>query len=352
MKVQITPKCSVSNYSKPYIIAEIGANHNGDMELAKKIIDAAVDCGCDAVKFQSWTPESLISAEEYDRNQTYDDSPKKHFGSLKEMVTRYYLRPEQHHELNEYCKEKQIDFCSSPFSNSEIDLLIELDVPFLKIASMDINNTALLKYAGKTMKSIIISTGMSTISEIEKAVETVFEEGNTNVVLLHCISIYPPDDDGIHLRNISMLQQKFDIPVGFSDHSFGVAIPLASIALGACVIEKHFTLDKSLPGWDHEISADPQEMKLICDGSKRISEAMGNYERTVSAEEEEKKKRFRRSIVLTKKLQKGSLITESDLAFKRPGTGIAPNEYGSLLGKTLNVDVEKDTLLQWRFFEL
>jgi N-acetylneuraminate synthase len=351
MKVQLSPKKEVYNFCEPYIIAEIGANHNGDMDLAKKMIDSAVECGCDAVKFQSWTPKSLIAKEEYDRNQSYDDSPKKHFGSLKEMVEKYYLRDDQHVELKEYCKAKGVDFCSSPFSNEEVDLLVKLDVPFLKIASMDINNIPFLKYAAKTMKPLVISTGMSTLSEIETAVNTVKSEGNNNIVLLHCISIYPPKDKDIHLRNITMLQQAFDLPIGFSDHSFGASIPLASVALGACIIEKHFTLDKDLPGWDHEISANPVEMKTICEDSKKIAAALGNVFRTVSDEEEQKKSKFRRSIVSSKKLKKGDIITETDLAYKRPGTGIPPNEYSYLIGRKLNTDLEEDSLFTWNNFE-
>ena len=322
MKIQLSPNKEVYNFCEPYIIAEIGANHNGDMDLAKKMIDSAVECGCDAVKFQSWTPKSLIAKEEYDRNQSYDDSPKKHFGSLKEMVEKYYLRDDQHEELKNYCQEKGVDFCSSPFSIEEIDMLVKLNVPFLKIASMDINNIPFLKYAAKTMKPIVVSTGMSTLAEIETAVQTIRNEGNQNIVLLHCISIYPPKDKDIHLRNISMLQQAFNLPIGFSDHSFGASIPLASVALGACVIEKHFTLDKDLPGWDHEISANPVEMKTICEDSKKIAAALGNVYRTVSDEEEQKKSKFRRSIVSSKKLTKGDVIKETDLAYKRPGTGI------------------------------
>lgn len=351
MKVQLSPKKEVYNFCEPYIIAEIGANHNGDMDLAKKMIDSAVECGCDAVKFQSWTPKSLIAKEEYDRNQSYDDSPKKHFGSLKEMVERYYLRDDQHVELKEYCKAKGVDFCSSPFSNEEVDLLVKLDVPFLKIASMDINNIPFLKYAAKTMKPLVISTGMSTLSEIEAAVNTVKAEGNNNIVLLHCISIYPPKDKDIHLRNITMLQQAFDLPIGFSDHSFGASIPLASVALGACIIEKHFTLDKDLPGWDHEISANPVEMKTICEDSKKIAAALGNVFRTVSEEEEQKKSKFRRSIVLEKALKKGDIIKESDLAYKRPGTGIPPNEFLYVIGRKVNQDLEIDSVLNWNCFE-
>lgn len=351
MKIQLSPNKEVYNFCEPYIIAEIGANHNGDMDLAKKMIDSAVECGCDAVKFQSWTPKSLIAKEEYDRNQSYDDSPKKHFGSLKEMVEKYYLRDDQHEELKNYCQEKGVDFCSSPFSIEEIDMLVKLNVPFLKIASMDINNIPFLKYAAKTMKPIVVSTGMSTLAEIETAVQTIRNEGNQNIVLLHCISIYPPKDKDIHLRNISMLQQAFNLPIGFSDHSFGASIPLASVALGACVIEKHFTLDKDLPGWDHEISANPVEMKTICEDSKKIAAALGNVYRTVSDEEEQKKSKFRRSIVSSKKLTKGDVIKETDLAYKRPGTGIPPNEYSYLIGRKLNTDLEEDSLFNWNNFE-
>ena len=351
MKVNLTSKKTVFNFCEPYIIAEIGANHNGDMELAKKMIDSALACGCDAVKFQSWTPESLISKEEYNRNQTYDDSPKKHFGSLKEMVEKYYLRDDQHAELKEYCEGKGVDFCSSPFSNKEVDLLVKLDVPFLKIASMDITNIPFLKYAAKTMKPIVVSTGMSNMAEIETAVKTIQAEGNNQIVLLHCISIYPPKDNDIHLRNITMLQQAFDLPIGFSDHSFGASIPLASVALGACVIEKHFTLDKDLPGWDHEISANPEEMKTICQDSKKIAAALGNAFRIVSEDEEQKKGKFRRSIVSAKNLAKGHVITESDLCYKRPGTGIQPNEYQYVVGRKLKEAVTEDFLFNWNNFE-
>lgn len=353
MKVQLTEKKEVYNFCTPYIIAEIGANHNGDIELAKKMIDSAVECGCDAVKFQSWTPESLIAKEEYDRNQSYNDGDggKKHFGSLKEMVEEYYLTPEEHIVLRDYCKEKRVDFCSSPFSEGEVDLLVELGVPFLKIASMDINNIPFLKYVARANKPIILSTGMSTLAEIETAVSAIKEEGNNNIILLHCISIYPPKDQDIHLRNITMLQQSFDLPIGFSDHSFGASIPLASVALGACVIEKHFTLDKDLPGWDHEISADPIEMKVICEDSKKINLALGNLFRSVSSDEEAKKAKFRRSIITSKDLVKGTILSEKDIVYKRPGTGIPPNEYKFVIGRKINKDLSADTVINRNDFE-
>jgi len=346
MKIKINDTKEVYDFCEPYIIAEIGANHNGNMELARTMIDSAVSCGVDAVKFQSWTPDSLISTEEYQRNQTYDDSPKKHFGSLKAMVDEYYLRDEQHAELNEYCKGLGVDFCSTPFSGPEVELLESLNVPFYKVASMDINNHRLLKHISEKGKTVILSTGMSTMGEIEQAIKTVEETGNNNIVLLHCISIYPPLHEDIHLRNITTLQRAFGYPVGFSDHTIGTSIPLASVALGACVIEKHFTTDKDMEGWDHEISADPAEMEVICQESKNVAKALGSFGRTVSQAEEEKKLKFRRSIVVNKDLPRGHLLTEVDLDFKRPGTGIAPDETALVLGRQLKHDLVGDSLIK------
>jgi len=347
-KVKIADK-EIQNYSEPFIIAEIGANHNGDMDLAKKMIDSAVECGADAVKFQSWNPKSLISKEEYEKNQSYDDSPKKHFGSLKEMVEKYYLREDQHFELNEYCDSKNVVFCSSPFSKSEVDLLERCEVPFYKVASMDINNFQLLDHIATKGKPVILSTGMATLGEIEKAIERLDKGNSHDIVLLHCISIYPPEFKDIHLNNIQTLHQAFGLPVGFSDHTIGTSIPLASVALGACLIEKHFTIDKNLPGWDHEISADPEELKIICEESKNVSRSLGSYHRTVSQAEEEKKKKFRRSIVVNKDLPKGHVLSQDDLTSKRPGTGISPDMSEVLIGRELIVDVEEDSLLYWDY---
>lgn len=337
----------IKNYGEPYVIAEIGANHNGNIELAKKLIDKAVECGADAVKFQSWTPTSLICKEEYDKNQTYNDSPKKHFGSLKAMVEKYYLREEQHFELKEYCDKIGVDFCSTPFSKEEVDLLMKLNVPFIKVASMDINNLELLRYMAKQNKPIILSTGMSTLGEIEKAVEVIEEEGNNQIILLHCISIYPPAYEDINLNNILMLEKTFNYPVGFSDHTIGTSIPLAAVALGSCIIEKHFTLDKDMPGWDHEISADPEELEVICKESKNIVKSMGNFKRIVSEAEKEKLKKFRRSIIIARNMKKGEEIKLEDLEFKRPGTGIRPDELSYVIGKVVIRNIEKDEILKW-----
>jgi sialic acid synthase SpsE len=341
----------VKNFSVPYVIAEIGANHNGDMGLAKKMIDSAKSCGCDAVKFQSWTPDSLIAREGYDRNQQYNDSPKKHFGSLKEMVEKYYLRPEQHIELKKYCDSLDITFFSTPFSVKEADFLEELGVPFYKIASMDINNLLLLKHIARKNKPIIMSTGMATLAEIENAVRTIESEGNHQIILLHCIAIYPPAYEDINLNNIPMLRQTFGYPVGFSDHTIGVSIPLASVALGGCVIEKHFTLDKDLPGWDHAVSGSPEEMRIIVEESRNISKALGTYRRVVSQAEEEKKLKFRRSVVASEDFKRGHVLTENDLLYKRPGTGIRPDEARYVIGRKLKRDLSTDDLARWEDLE-
>jgi N-acetylneuraminate synthase len=331
----------------PYIIAEIGSNHNGDMNLCRRLIDSAVDAGAHAVKFQSWTESSLISKEEYDRNTEYSDK-KKHFGSLRDMVKAYQLTADQHLEAHAHCKSRGIAFCSTPFSEEESDLLEKIDVPFYKIASMDVVNLPLLKHVARKQRPMIISTGMASLAEIEQAVETVRVAGNEKIVLLHCVSIYPPDYDMIHLRNMAMLQQAFDLPVGFSDHTLGTAIPLAAIALGACVIEKHFTLDKDMEGWDHAISADPVELRTIVDEGKNIFIAMGSSKRIVTEAELEKRKKFRRSLVARGALRKGHLISNEDLDAKRPGTGISPDELPYVVGRTLLKDLQPDQLISWK----
>lgn len=341
----------IKNIKYPYIIAEIGANHNGNMEIAKKLIDVAKECGSDCVKFQSWTPSSLIAKEEYERNVKYNDSAKKHFGSLREMVEAYYLREDQHFELKKYCNESNIDFSSSPFSNEEVDLLMKLNVPFIKIASMDINNLSLIEYAAQTGMPIVLSTGMSDLSEIEVAIKTIEKQNNFQIILLHCIAIYPPKFEDINLNNIIMLKQTFGYPVGFSDHSFGTHIPLAAITLGACIIEKHFTLDKNMSGWDHEISANPIELRQIVQYGKEIVTSLGGFKRVVSTDEFLKRAKFRRSIVLSRDMKRGDILDKNDLLFKRPGTGIPPNELPYVIGRKLVHDIFLDKILSWKDLE-
>ncbi|MCD4734809.1 MAG: N-acetylneuraminate synthase family protein [Bacteroidales bacterium] len=335
----------------PYIIAEIGSNHNGDMQLCKKLIDSAKSCGADAVKFQSWSSSSLICKAEYARNTDYADK-KKHFGSLEEMVEQYQFTPEQHHEIEAYCREKDITFLSTCFSVEDVDLLDSLNVPAFKIASMDINHVSLLKYIASKNKTVILSTGMSTLGEIENAVSILQNGGAGPVALLHCLSLYPPSYDAINLRNIHTLQRVFDIPVGFSDHTFGISIPLAAIATGACIIEKHFTLDKNMEGWDHAISADPSELEQIVKEGRNVWKSLGSYKRIVGMDEIAKSHSFRRSIVVKHTMKAGDVITENDLDFKRPGTGIRPDKIQYVIGCKLITDIKDDEILLWKHLKI
>jgi N-acetylneuraminate synthase len=330
----------------PYIIAEIGSNHNGDMELCKHMIDEAKRCGADAVKFQSWSKKTLISKAEYARNTTYADT-HRHFGSLEQMVEKYQFTAQQHHEVADYCKQVGIHFMSSAFAVEEVDLLASMDTPAIKVASMDINHLPLLTYMAASGKPIILSTGMSSMAEVATAMQTLQENGAKEISLLHCISIYPPEYKDIHLNNMKTLEQTFGVPVGFSDHSIGTAIPLAAIALGACIIEKHFTTNKQMEGWDHWISADSAELELICREGKNIFQSLGSSTRIVSEAEIAKRSKFRRRAVLTRAMKAGEVVTLSDLDFKRPGTGIHPNEYMFVLGRKVNKDLEAEAELEW-----
>jgi N,N'-diacetyllegionaminate synthase len=330
----------------PYIIAEIGSNHNGDMDLCKRMIDEAKRCGADAVKFQSWSKNSLISKAEYSRNTAYADT-HRHFGSLEAMVEKYQFTAEQHFEVAAYCKKVDIHFMSSAFAPEEVDLLASMDTPAIKVASMDVTHLPLLAHMAKSGKPIILSTGMASMAEVATAMQTLQDNGAKEISLLHCISIYPPEYKDIHLNNMKTLQDTFDVPVGFSDHSIGTAIPLAAIALGACIIEKHFTTNKDMEGWDHWISADPAELEVICREGNNIFHALGSFTRIVSEAELAKRSKFRRRIVLKRAVKAGETLTFEDLDYKRPGTGISPNECPYVVGRKINKDLEADAELEW-----
>ncbi len=336
----------VGSGEPPYLIAEIGANHNGDMDLCRRLIDEAKAAGADAVKFQSWSASSLISEAEYQRHTSYGDT-KKHFGSLREMVARYQLSPDQHDEAAAQCRAAGVDFLSTPFSPAEVDLVVALDVPAIKVASMDIVHLPLLEYIGRTGRPVLLSTGMATTAEIARAVDTLRAAGTSELVLLHCVSIYPPDPGSINLRNMTGLRQAFGLPVGFSDHTIGTAVPLAAVALGACVIEKHFTLDKELEGWDHAISADPAELAAVAAGGRMVWAALGATARTVGEAELAKRRQFRRRVVLRRALAAGELLTFDDLDFKRPGTGIGPDETSYVVGRRAARDLPREHELEW-----
>ena len=237
------------------------------MDLCRRLVDAAVDCQVDVVKFQSWTDRSLLSRKD-----------KENSDFLKE-VRKYQLTPEQHLEIQAYCKSKGMTFFSTPFSMEEADMLEKMDVPFFKVASMDINHLPVLRHIARKGRPMIVSTGMATLDEIHRAMGVIRGEGNKQVVLLHCVSLYPPDFNVVNLRNIRMLSDVFEVPTGFSDHTMGIGCSLAAVSLGACVIEKHFTLDKNMEGWDHAVSADPASMAMIVQEARNIWRAMGSYQR-------------------------------------------------------------------------
>ncbi len=334
----------------PYVIAEVGSNHNGDMDLCRRLVETAARCGADAVKFQSWDKRTLIGKAEYARNTQYADK-KRHFGSLEEMVERYQFSPAQHATVAGWCRELGIEFLSSAFSPQEVDMLEGLGVVCHKVASMDVNNLKLLECFGRTGKPVLLSTGMASLGEIEKALSVLDTAGSGPVALLHCISVYPPDYRDIHLRNLATLATAFDRVVGFSDHTIGTAIPLASVAVGSCIIEKHFTLDKGLDGWDHWISADPAELEAIVREGRNIVLALGSSVRTVSAAEMRRRPMMRRRILVARTMKKGDVLSEGDLDFKRPGNGIAPDEARYVVGRRLARDVEPDHELEWTDLE-
>ncbi len=330
----------------PYVIAEIGANHNGETGLALRLIDEAQACGADAVKFQSWSRSSLISSAEYRRNTRYGPDGNGHDG-LEAEVERYQLSEEQHRAIAAHCDQRGITFLSSVFSPREVALVDEIGAPAFKVASMDVNNLPLLACVARRGKPVLLSTGMASLGEIERAVGVLSREGAGAVILLHCVSTYPTPPADVHLRNIPMLSQTFDVPVGYSDHALGAAVPIAAAALGACVIEKHFTLDRAMPGWDHAISADPAELRTITAGARDAFLALGTGVRRVGPTEIEKRRAFRRRAVAARALARGARLTLDDLDFKRPGTGIGPDEVGYLIGRTLARDIDADDELDW-----
>jgi len=337
--------------NKPLIIAEIGANHNGDMTLAKELIDQAKLSGADAVKFQSWGIDSIESRMNYEMNHNYNDK-KKHFGSLYEMVNEYSLTVENHIELANYCKEHEIFFLSTPFTIEEVDLLNDLGVPLFKVASMDIDNFWLLEHIAKTGKPILLSTGMSSLKEIIEAVEFIESNNCKEIVILHCVSLYPTSEEKVNLNNISLLKNVFpNLTIGFSDHTLGLSASVGAVALGAMVVEKHFTINKDLPGWDHSISADPKEFSEMATNINNVFRQLGSYHRVISEEETIKKIAFRRSAFSKRKLLKGQVIIDSDITFKRPGGYISPAEVKYLVGRKLNKTLDEGDLIKWEDLE-
>ena len=322
---------------KPYIIAEMNTSHFGNIETAKEMIKSAKKCGCDCVKFQSWSADSLYSKTYYDENPI-----------AKRIFNKFAFDENQLKDLAAYCNKLGIDFSSTPYSEKEVDFLInECNAAFIKVASMELNNYPFLEYIGKTNAPIILSTGMGDLSEIKKAVQTIEKTGNKKICILHCISIYPCETSTINLNNIVGLKREFPkYHIGYSDHSVGTEIPSAAIALGACVIEKHFTLDKSKIGMDNQMASEPTEMETLVKNCSNVQIALGSETRVVNSEEIEQRKNMRRSIIFKNSLKSGDTVTIDDLYVKRPGTGYPPEKIHELVGKVVARDVEADTLIK------
>ena len=336
----------IREYRKPYIIAEIGSNHNGNMELAKRLINAAKECGADCVKFQSWSKDTIFSKKVYENNFfLQDDYRNRPDYTLEEIVDKYSIDREDHYMLKAYCDSIGIEFNSTPFSKREVDLLAdELKVSFIKIASMDLNNIPFLKYVANKGLPVVLSTGLCNLADVSNAVNCLKENGCDNIVLLHCVSIYPPENNMVNLNNIDMLRQTFNCKIGYSDHTLGTIAPILAMGKGVCIIEKHFTIDKNMEGWDHKISANPEELSIICKAAETAYKMLGSYQKVVN-ENKERRDAFKRSIVAATDIKEGDAFNENNLDFKRPGTGLEPKYYELLEGRIAKRDITKDSLI-------
>ncbi len=326
----------IGKNSKPYITAEINACHNGSLETAKKIIDEIKLSNCDCAKIPSFSPKALYCTSYFKENPT-----------AKKFVEKFSFNEEQLTELCEYTKSVGLTFNSTPYSIKEADFLIEkCGVPFIKISSMDINNYSFLKYIANSGMPVVLSTGMADMTEIYEAVEVLEKNGSSNICLLHCVSVYPSEVNTINLKNIVGLKKAFpDYSIGFSDHSLGIEMASAAVALGACYIEKHFTLDKTVVGLEKNMAIEPAEMSALVSSCHNVYFALGSKNRVLTPEEINKRKEMRRSIVFNKDMQKGDVIAKEDLDFKRPGTGVPITIINKLIGKKLLTNVAADTLI-------
>lgn len=326
-----------------YIIAEIGINHNGDLETAKKMVQSAWELGADAVKFQTFTAQNIMT-------KSAGAAAHLEVGSGKEdvysFVQRISLSPDDHRDLYSACQDLGISFLSTPFGTDSVDLLEELGVSAYKVASMDLDNLPLLEYIAGKGKPIFMSTGMGLLGEVERALNTIYSTGNNQVVVLHCTSLYPPPADGINLLAMNTMRSAFDVPVGYSDHTVGVAVPLAAVALGACVIEKHFTLDKNMTGPDHAVSCDPPEFQRLVSEIRDIEKALGSPVKKPVREEWDMRCNFRRSIVAAVNIPDGAAIERDMVTFKRPGSGISPMNLQWVIGRTTNKPIPVDTVIE------
>ncbi|MBU5676665.1 N-acetylneuraminate synthase [Alkaliphilus sp. MSJ-5] len=329
--------------SRVFIIAEAGVNHNGSIELAKKLIDKASEAGADAVKFQSFKAEKLVTKNA--RKAEYQEVTTGKQENQFEMIKKLELDYEKHEELINYCKHKNIMFLSSPFDLQSIDLLNRLGLEIFKIPSGEITNLPYLRKIGSLKKKVILSTGMSTLGDIEKALKILKDCGTTDITVLHCNTEYPTPMNDVNLLAMNIIKDAFKIEIGYSDHTLGIEIPIAAVALGATVIEKHFTLDKTMEGPDHRASLEPEELKKMVRCIRNIELALGDGIKKLTESEKKNINIARKSIVAGRDIKKGEVFTETNLAIKRPGDGISPMRWDEVMGKIANRDFREDELI-------
>ena len=332
--------------NKIFIIAEAGVNHNGNMELAKKLIDAAVEAKVDAIKFQTFKTELCIS-----KNAKKAEYQVENTGNAKEsqfeMVKKLELTSQNHCELISYCKEKNITFLSTPFDSDSIKLLHELGLSTFKIPSGEITNLPYLRQIGGLNKKIILSTGMANLGEVEAAIEVLVKSGTKreNISLLHANTQYPTPMEDVNLKAMITLKNAFGLDVGYSDHTLGIEVDIAAVAMGAKIIEKHFTLDKSMPGPDHKASLEPDELAAMIKAIRNIELALGDGLKHFSKSESENIKIVRKSIVAKRDIKKGEIFSEQNICVKRPGDGISPIRWDEVIGQISQKDYKQDDLI-------
>ena len=328
-----------------FIIAEAGVNHNGSIELAFKLIDAAVESGADAVKFQTFKAENLVSKNT--QKAEYQKQTTNPLESQLDMLKKLELDVDVHKKLIKYCNAKGILFLSSPFDHDSIDLLNELGIEVFKIPSGEITNLPYLRRIGSLAKQVILSTGMSTLKEVGDALAILVDSGTKkeNITVLHANTMYPTPMEDVNLNAMLTIQKEFGVAVGYSDHTLGIEVDIAAVAMGASCIEKHFTLDKTMDGPDHKTSLEPEELKAMVGAIRNIEKALGSSEKNPSPSETVNIDVARKSIVAKTNINKGYILDENNLCVKRPGSGVSPMKWDEVIGTISSKDYNADELI-------
>lgn len=330
--------------NKTFIIAEAGVNHNGSFELAKQLVDKAVWAGADCIKFQTFNSKNLVSknAQKAEYQKKITDSSE----SQLEMLKKLELSKEEFIELRDYCNHKGIMFLSTPFDLESMDFLASIGVEIWKVPSGEITNYPFLRAIGKRKESVIMSTGMCTLDEVRDALNVLKEFGTSDITLLHCTTEYPAPYDSVNLKAMLTLHNEFGFNVGYSDHTNGIEIPVAAVAMGATVIEKHFTLNKNMAGPDHKASLEPEELKQMVQSIRNIEVALGDGTKQPSEAEKKNIAIARKSIIAACDIKKGEVFTEENLTAKRPGNGIPPMKWNEVLGKVAKRKFSEDEIIE------